>query len=360
MVREYARERLAERGEHDATMHRFACYLRDFSARAGAALDGPDNHAWLAQLDAELDNLRAALGWAVEADEAELAIRNAAPLSRYWWRRGLLGEMLDLAERNAALPSAETLSPEGVALLLWCRGTTRIAFGSTADAEPILRQLVDRARELGDARLLAHGLTGLALTLPFERSAAQVRDLLTEALALFRRAGDSWGIGFVLGPLGQVTLRDGDPHAAATLHREALERAEHIDDDHLRAQALNQLALDAMIAGQADRARAELLRAADVQRRLLDQEGVAYTLEGFAAVALAAGSAAVAARLLGAARGTRSRLGVAVWPLLRPLSDALAAAVRAALDPQVHDREHTTGAALRPLDALDLAVARLD
>lgn len=213
MVREYARERLAERGEHDATMHRFACYLRDFRARAGAALDGPDNHAWLAQLDAELDNLRAGLG-----------------------RRGRRGRACDPHRRAAvallvaARPAGRDARPggahRGVAV-----GGDALPRGRRAaavvprdhphrvrldrDAEPILRQLVDRARELGDARLLAHGLTGLALTLPFERSAAQVRDLPTEALALFRRAGDSWGIGFVLGPLGQVTLRDGDPRAAA-------------------------------------------------------------------------------------------------------------------------------------------------
>ena len=45
-----------------------------------------------------------------------------APLARYWWARGLLREMLDAAERTAALPSAAALPPDASSLLLWARG----------------------------------------------------------------------------------------------------------------------------------------------------------------------------------------------------------------------------------------------
>ena len=64
---------------------------------------------WRARVDAEIDTVRTVLDWAVDADDAELAVRVAAPLTWYWWSRGLLVEMLQRAERVAGLPRPPTL-----------------------------------------------------------------------------------------------------------------------------------------------------------------------------------------------------------------------------------------------------------
>ena len=356
-IRDYARERLVERGEYDKTMRRLAEYLRDFSPRAAAGLAGVESRLWIERVDAELDNLRAALAWAVGSDEAELAIRIAAPLSRYWWSRSLLAPMLDLAEQTADLPSVDRLAPDAVALLLWCRGVIRIALGRVAEAQPFLQRLVGEARALQDDWLLAHGLTGLALTLPYETAAADMRGMLHEALDIFRRLGDEWGVAFVLSPLGQVAVRDGDPAAASDLHRQALTIADRIDDDQLRGQALTLLALDAMLGADVAGARRWLVDAAALHRRLQDREGLAYCLDAFAAVALATGAPVAAARLVGAATGIRTAIGAAVWPLMAPFTDALYDGVRAAVGTDADRRERAAGAALRPSDALDYAMA---
>ena len=356
-IRDYARERLVERGEYDKTMRRLAAYLRDFSPRAAAGLAGVESRLWIERVDAELDNLRAALAWAVGSDEAELAIRIAAPLSRYWWSRSLLAPMLDLAEQTADLPSVDRLAPDAVALLLWCRGVIRIALGRVAEAQPFLQRLVEEARALQDDWLLAHGLTGLALTLPYETAAADMRGMLHEALDIFRRLGDEWGVAFVLSPLGQVAVRDGDPAAASDLHRQALTIADRIDDDQLRGQALTLLALDAMLGADVAGARRWLVDAAALHRRLQDREGLAYCLDAFAAVALATGAPVAAARLVGAATGIRTAIGAAVWPLMAPLTEGLYDGVRAAVGADADRRERAAGAALRPSDALDYAMA---
>jgi hypothetical protein len=124
----------------------------------------------------------------------------------------------------------------------------------------------------------------------------------------------------------------------------------------MRGQALNQLGLDALLAGDVEGARAWLAAGAKVHRALFDQEGLAYCLDGFAAVALAQGRAEAAARLLGAANRTREVVGLAVWPLLAPLAEAFATGVRTALGDEAFRRECATGAALRPLDALGYAL----
>ena len=354
-VRQYAAERLAERGERDATMDRMVAYLRRVAEDTSTALQGADNRAAAARVDAVVDDLRAAMRWAIDGDDAETAVRLAAPLYAYWWARGMLSEMLDLAEQTAALPSAGRLPPHAGAQLLWARGIIRVARGRSDDAVSLLRDLAQATTTLGDDRLRAHGLTGLALALPPD-AVDEIRRLLDEALAIFRRLGDAWGTAFVLSPRGQLALWDGDPAAAAAMHEEALTQADLIDNDHLRAQALNQLGLDAVVVGDLTRARSRLAQSAEVHHRLLDQEGLAYCLAGFAAVALAQGRPHAAARLTGASEGAREKIGVVVWPLLRPLADAVVAAIAAALDPQTYRLEHRRGREMRPVDALHYAL----
>jgi predicted ATPase len=375
-VREYAGERLDASGQRLATMRRLADHLCGLTTRAGAELAGTQGRAWGRRVDADLDTLRATLSWAVDTDDAGLAVRLTAPLTRYWWTRGLLSQMLEIADRTAALPSSAGLAAPEAAQLLWSRGTIRIALGRTDEALPMLTELVDRARALEDDRLLAQGLFSLALALPPDPPAEAVdgvpagaggtptagdgrdrmRTMLEEAGALFRRLGDDWGVALVNTPLGDLALLAGDPVTAARLHEEGLERATRIDDDHMRAQAYDQLGLDALMAFDVATARARLTAAARIHRRLHDQEGVAYCLEGFAALALAAGDAALAARLVGAAERARAVVGVAVWPFVRPLHDQLLTTVRGSLPADTFALESAAGASLDPVEALHLAV----
>ncbi len=355
-IREFACERLGERGERDVTMQRLAAWFRGFASRVGSELGGTRNRAVAACADAERSNVTATMRWAIDVDDADTAIRVSAPLSTYWWSRGLLGEMFEFAERTAALPSAATLSPEAAALLRWCRGMGRVAGGRPAEAEPYLRQLVEDARALGDEWLLAHAYTGLGVTLPYEANAHESTVLLEDAVALFRRRDDAWGIAFALAPLGQLALRRGDFGGATAAHIEALAQADRIDHDHLRAQSLDLLGLDALATGDVHAASERFAAAADIHGRLLDHEGLAYCLEGRAALALTIGRADLAAHLIGAAERSRRTVGVAPWPLVAPLGEQLRAAVAAAIGTSAYEHEVAAGQQWWPADALRVPV----
>ncbi|HZB50678.1 MAG TPA: hypothetical protein VE547_16440, partial [Mycobacteriales bacterium] len=353
-VRAYARERLAERGEREATLRRLADYLCAFAAAAGPLLEGPDNRAWAARVDDELADLRSLTRWAIAADDAELAIRLTAPLFTYWWSRGLLSQQSEAAEQVAALPSAARLPPAAAALLLWARGMFRIARGDLAGAEPLLRRLVAATAEIGDVRLRAHAVAGLGLAVS-SAGGDEARRLLDEAVTTFRRIGDRWGLAFALSTRGQVALQEGDAAAAAALHREGLAAAEEIDNDFLRAQALDLLGLDAMAVGDLAEARSRFAAAAEVHGGLLDQEGSAYCLGGFAAIAFAQGRPGPAATLIGAAKHARDVVGAAVWPGMRPLVEAMDAAVRAAVGDGAYATALDEGGRMRLPDALRYA-----
>ncbi len=350
-VREFAAERLDQAGDRDATMRRLTTYLCGFAQRAEAGIIRGDARRWLTRIDADLDTLRSGVEWALAQDDAVLAVRLTAPLTRYWWVRGLLGQMLDVAERAAALPSAGVLPARVAALLTWTRGTIRIALGRTAEAVPLLEEVVTATRAAGDPWLLAPALFSLALATPVEQGAGAVRDLLTEAVDLARASGDRWAVALALIPLGDLALLEGDVAAARPMHEEVLALAEATEDDHMRAQAHDQLALDAMLAGDLDQAAEQLGRAAALHRELRDHEGIAYCLEGFAALTMARGNAEEAARLMGTAAAARRLVGVAVWPFMRPLHERLETFARTALG-DAFDPAFAAGLALEPLAVL--------
>ncbi|HVN13987.1 MAG TPA: DUF4062 domain-containing protein [Kineosporiaceae bacterium] len=358
-VREFALERLDASGERQATTRRLADYLCGLTSTVGQALSGPEGAGWFRRIDADIDTLRAVVGWAVDQDDAALAVRLTAPLTRYWWSRGRLQQMLAVAERTAALPSAAHLPDAEAAQLLWARGTIRVATGRSAEAVPMLERLVTMTRGSGEKRLLAQALFSLAIALPIEQAGpgADARTMLEEASGLFREVGDDWGVGLVLIPLGDLCLLAGDVGTARAMHQEVLARAEAIDDQQLRAQAHDQLALDALVALDPQTARRELETAAVLHRALGDYEGMAYSLDGFAGLALAGARPDLAARLLGAASRARELLGLAVWPFLRSLQAQLDGLARAALPAAEFDAAFAAGRELDPVAALDLAVS---
>ena len=355
VVRTFAGERLRERGEETATRERWARHLASVSVAAGIGLSGPDRRLWRARLDAEAGDLQECVRWAVATDRAELAVALAAPLARWWWARGLLPQMAAIADVTAGLPSAAGLPPESAGLLLWARGTMRIALGRTAEAAPLLADVVAGARARDDPWLLGHGLVGLAMTRRPEES--DLAGLLADAVAALRRSGDSWSVAFALVPYGHAALLAGDLDAAVRAHEEALELARSIGDDHLSATLLDQLGLDALLAGDVAVARDRLTGAAVLHRAVGDLEGLAYCLDGFARLALLTGDARRAAWLSGAAAAVRASIGVAVWPMLQSLGAQLADGVRTALGADEERRERVAGGTTDPWAALEAGQA---
>lgn len=351
LVRAYAAERLRERGEEFPTRERLAVHLAAFSAAAGDGLVGPGGGRWAARLDAEAANLLSALRWSVAADRADLAVGLAAPLARWWWARGLLGPMGEIADATASLPSAARLPPAAATRLLWARGATRIVQGRLEEAAPLFEELLTAARAGDDPWILGHALTGVAMTGPPD--APELPDLLTEAVAELRRSGDTWSVAYGLVLLGDVALLGGDVAEAVRVHDEGLRLARGIGDEHLVGTLLDQLALDALLAGDAPGARTRLVESAAVHRRVRDQEGLAYCLDGLAALCLLQGDPGTAARLSGAADAAREAIGVTVWPMLRSLAEGFGEAVRAALGEDEDRRQRAAGAAVGPWAALD-------
>jgi hypothetical protein len=104
-VREFAAELRTTEAKWPALSRQHASYFLALAEQSVPALTGPDQGAWLLRLEADQDNFRAALHWALEAGEAELAVRLAAALWPFWERRGYPTEGATWLQRALALGS---------------------------------------------------------------------------------------------------------------------------------------------------------------------------------------------------------------------------------------------------------------
>ena len=101
-VRQFALERLAERGEEDVIKERHARYFMVLAARADPELRGAEQIAWFHRLERGIDNFRAAMSWLLEQDRVEEELRLAADLYGFWFRRGHWSEGLRWLEAGLA------------------------------------------------------------------------------------------------------------------------------------------------------------------------------------------------------------------------------------------------------------------
>jgi predicted ATPase/DNA-binding SARP family transcriptional activator/DNA-binding CsgD family transcriptional regulator len=108
-IRQYASEKLEERGEAEAIKRRHAAFYLALAERAYPELRGPGQVKWLHRLMQENDNLRAAMAWLLSEDDTETAARIGWALWPFWWFRGQHREGRRLME--AVLESESELPP---------------------------------------------------------------------------------------------------------------------------------------------------------------------------------------------------------------------------------------------------------
>ena len=254
-IREYGTELLAERAETTEMGRRHAAYYLALAEQAGPALAGPEAIAWLARLDAEHGNLRAALRWTREQDDGA-ALRLAAALWPFWQQRGHLTEGRGWLREALDRPTAAVAPAVRVNGLA---GAARLAMDQAAYNEAAERcaQALPVARELGDPRALAAALnTQALLARAQDRYADSARDHQA-ALEQARAAADRAGEAVALLGLAYAAMFTGDAPAAGALAEESLAAARDSGDRHTLAQVLLLLGWAAGNAGPGASERAE-------------------------------------------------------------------------------------------------------
>lgn len=186
-LRAYGRERLRERGETEQFAHTHAVAMLDLAEYAARMLATSSEGRWIARLDAELVNLRAAHSWARDAGDTRLALRLSAALHRYGsWR--LRPEILGWSEAAVAMATADEQAPLAAAcaaagVAAWMRGDLEAAAAYARRG----RAAADRT-DLTARALLSEVFGDVAL---FQGRLADAAAAYADATRLADNAGDA-------------------------------------------------------------------------------------------------------------------------------------------------------------------------
>src|SRR5215207_3171099 len=395
-LREFGLEQLREENDQGlATEQAHASFYLSLAEQAFVELVGAHQQTWLARLDAEDANIRAALGWSCDHGSPESALRLARALWRYWSARGRLIEGRSWLERALALP-----------------GVAEAHLGVRADAHNALGNLLGdiaeytRARQhyeaalalrrdIADNKGIAGALNNLGIVAAWLGDYDGALALYRESLELHRAQRDSFGMALCLANLGDVLLAQGDFKGAQEYHEEALrlrelvhdavgsaysvynlgeiarlrgdtaEAAHYLTDCFYRFEALGdtlgiayaECSLGNLASQKGDTAPAAQLleRALRTRNEIGDKRGVIECLEALAMAAIRLGEDQSGTRLLGAARAERETLSCPVPPSTRNEQDRALARARMRVGAEAVDALHQEGRLLTPEQALALA-----
>jgi tetratricopeptide (TPR) repeat protein len=308
-IRDFATEQLAASGELDALRRRHALAYLGLAEQAAPSLTASDQRTWLDRLARDHDNLRAAHAWALEKDDAAVGLRLIAALWRFWQIRGYLFEGRSRADAALALPGARDLGETYLAALDAAGGLC-YWLADFRCAQSRYEGVLAARRAGGDGRAIAEALYNLSFAELFDRSdVARARSLGEEALALFREAGDDRGIAKALWALGNVASYENDTRAARRYCEEAIPILRGLDEAFMLAWSLYTIGQVETVDGHLEASRERLLEALDLFAAADDMTGFALVLDGLAINALNAGDRQRAARLSGFVASLEARTG---------------------------------------------------
>ncbi len=307
-VRAYARDRLVASGEAPAMARAHAEWCVGLAERAEPRLEGPDQLAWLARLDAEHDNLRAALAWAVADGEAELGVRLAGALTLFWDLRGCFSEGRGWLER--ALEAGRPPQLVRAKALLGI-GVLSCMLEDHDKAVPSIDQAGAIFAEHGDGRGVARSRLwlGACLLTKIDDGPVRARRLFDLSEAAAGQVGDEWCSSLALSMAGWSEMHGGSANSAGPLFEQALGVARRTADRLGLEISLTGAGEVAMAQGDHPMAERTLCAALDVARELGHEYVEGTTLCRLGELAADAGDFARAEALLHEARSILRRAG---------------------------------------------------
>lgn len=407
-IRQYANERLVESGEGDAWRARHLAHFLGVAQSSRLPVRGPELVEWLAWLDAEADNLRAAIDWAIEADP-EAAGKMCIALSLMWRSHspGAAGVswLADAVRAVRALPPVDLTDLERtrardvlVAQLLAEQAFAEATWRSV-DKRASAEEAVSMARRLDDRPTLIRALSSLWAVRFFAGSTEGFKELADETIRLAESERDWWSLSMAEASLAN-SLRFTDLDAAGPLLSRAADHGRLTGNPFVMGFVALTVARILGMAGNLPEARAAFDEAFTVYTELGDDRFVLVTrsdlghmlrgageldeadsiyretilgwehignrgaianqYESLAFIALERGDEPRAATLLGAAASLREVAGARMMPWERDTYDAAVVRLRAAIDPVAFEAAWTAGGRLHQEAAIALAVgARL-
>ena len=310
-IREFGLRKLDEAKETETYRHRHLEWFLSLARRAEPEWRGPNQGPWLDRLEADLDNLRAALDYSrTRADRIDTGLALASALWLFWHSRDHIGEsrqwlgsLLDQAGPGRARAYGLNVA-----------GFMAYVQGDTAAAVPLLDESLRLNEALGDRAGANFSLLRLGIGLYYNNDLDRAVGVLDQALTRYRETGDRVGIYVAAYELAETLTMVGAYARASSLHEESLALKQQQGDAWHIGLSYFGLGLLAWRQGNQPHAVAKLRESIALRQELEEWWGLTRALEALAWVEASRGDLRRAAHLMGAAAAMLERSGTALSP----------------------------------------------
>lgn len=260
-IRDYAAEKLHGAGAAAAFAARHCEHYFALAKKARDGMKGPEQAAWVATLEDELDNVRAATSCALGGGaDPFVPVKMAVALQGFWLLRGYATEGRAVVKAALALPAVQQ-ADMARAWALYVGAALAGGQGDHGEAVQMLEQCLALRRRGAHPLEIAATLSTLALSRLQQGDAAGAAESEREALSIFREHGDQVGEAIGLQHLGLCAMVAGDDGTARRELEAALALARRIGHRELDAECEVHLGALDLAAGAVAAARDRFVRA---------------------------------------------------------------------------------------------------
>jgi predicted ATPase/class 3 adenylate cyclase len=316
-VRAFARECLESSGQSESAARRHAQHYLGVAERLTPRLRSAEFLAVRSRIEAELDNLRAALAWSLsgphsgEPGDVRIGIRLCKEMSWFWYACGYPEEgrrwLEQATQRVTGQEEEEIAVAHGLAVIL-------LQQGETTAGQRLLTRCLDYWRARGDDRETAKELNSLGVSYRNTGDYDRARELLEEGVSRAERSGDKNRLAAVLSNLGIVEIDVGHPAAAIELFDRAVALDQELEDSWGQACDLVNLAAARLRDRQVEAAEQDLLAAAPSVMAVDDTDLTVGMIELLAMLRAETADVETSARLCGAADAIREEANLPRQP----------------------------------------------
>jgi len=292
LIRQFAAEHFAEHPqEQTSTQACHGSYYLTFFRNEDERLRSSAQREVLAELTAEMDNIRTAWNWAITHQEFALIEGTLRTFAIFHDIRGWLREGLDALDRAAnALETAQPDRTHQLTLghLLAARSLLESRLGQYEQAQKILERSLEILRPLNEPRVMVEVISFLGIVMEMTGNYSRALELYSDGLELATTVGDRW-YAAVCHTL--IIALVGVTHTMVKLEvtherlQSALADWRTIGDPRFISLVLNNLGWNALALGRYDEACAALEESAALSRSVGDQYALGFAYRGLGIIA---------------------------------------------------------------------------
>jgi predicted ATPase len=299
-IRQYAREKLLDVREGEGVRNRQLTYFMELAEQAEQKFRGTEQLAWFYRLETELDNLRAAIEWALESQQIEAGLRLAASAYLFWFELNHVGEGLHhledlLAKQVNKAPS----SLYAKALLIAARFYGD--YSRLSEMNSYAEEGLAIGQQLANMPIIVEAHDVLVHLARRQGNYARAFELLADNLVIYETLRDEYGIAETLSGQAKTAHMNNDYVQAQALYEKCLPLFRQWGVSDLVALTLRHLGYALLQQNSDSKVIKPFKESLALNLKLKDQLSTISSFTAFAAVAVRAGQSLRAVKIYGAA-----------------------------------------------------------